>query len=202
MNRSLYRTLEVFSSLLLLNVLWILACLPVITVYPATAAMFGVVGEWVREDERGVLRRYVALLRRDFAQSFGIGIIWTLLGVIIGTGVLEIRHMAPVLVIPVILVMSIVGVAYLASTMFLFPVMVTFDLRWTQILKNSFLIAMSFPLITLLCLVVIAGAGLIVFTIPISLVILVSITSYVISWLCHRAFERVNVPEKGSSEQS
>jgi uncharacterized membrane protein YesL len=194
---SLYRALEVFSSLLLLNVLWILACLPVITVYPATAAMFGVVGEWVREDERGVVRRYVALLKRDFAQSFGIGIIWTLLGVIVGTGVLEIRHMAPVLAIPAVLVLSFVGIAYLATTMFLFPVMVTYDLRWTRVLKNSLLIAMSFPLITLLCLVVIAGAGLIAFTIPISLVILVSVTSYVISWLCHRAFERVIVPPQG-----
>src|SRR5215211_1166145 len=191
---SLYRALEVFSSLLLLNVLWILACLPVITVYPATAAMFGVVGEWVREDERGVLRRFFTLLKRDFAQSFGIGIIWTLLGVIIGTGVLEIRHMAPILAIPVILVMTFAGVAYLATTMFLFPVMVTFDLRWTRVLKNSFFLAMSFPLITLLCLVVIASAGLIAFTLPISLVILVSITSYAISWCCHRAFERVNAP--------
>jgi uncharacterized membrane protein YesL len=159
--------------------------------------MFGVVGEWVREDERGVLRRYATLLKRDFAQSFGIGIIWTLLGVIIGTGVLEIRHMATVLAIPVILVMSFVGIAYLATTMFLFPVMVTFDLRWTQVLKNSFLLAMSFPLITLLCLVVIAGAGLIAFKLPISLVILVSITSYAISWFCHRAFEKVNVPPPG-----
>lgn len=198
---NLYRMLEVFSNLLILNVLWILSCIPIVTVYPATAAMFGVVSEWMRQDERRVLRRYFTLLRRDFAQSFGVGIIWTSIGIIIGTSLLEIKYMSPVLAFPAILVTSVIGLAYLGTSMFLFPVLVTFDLRWIQILRNSFLLAMSFPLITILCLIVIAVAVMIIVTIPITVIMLFSTVSYVISWLCHGAFKRLNLPEKADSRQ-
>lgn len=53
-----HRLLEVFINLLLLNLLWLLACLPVLTIYPATAAMFGVVRIWVRQGDQGIVRPF------------------------------------------------------------------------------------------------------------------------------------------------
>jgi hypothetical protein len=40
------RTLEVVGNYCLLNLLWIVFSLPVITVFPATVAMFGIMKEW------------------------------------------------------------------------------------------------------------------------------------------------------------
>ncbi|MGI9049327.1 MAG: DUF624 domain-containing protein, partial [Rubrobacteraceae bacterium] len=45
----LYRWLEVFTNLLILDLIWLVSCLPVITIYPATTAMFGVTRDWVRK---------------------------------------------------------------------------------------------------------------------------------------------------------
>ena len=42
-----YRRLETVTNYFLLNVLWLLACLPIITLYPATAAMFAVIRGWI-----------------------------------------------------------------------------------------------------------------------------------------------------------
>jgi uncharacterized membrane protein YesL len=49
----LYRWLEVFTNFFVLNLLWLLACVPVLTIYPATAAKFGVVRGWVRDTDTG-----------------------------------------------------------------------------------------------------------------------------------------------------
>jgi uncharacterized membrane protein YesL len=78
--RRLYRFLEVLTNLLLLNLLWLLMCLPVLTVFPATAAMFGVVREWVQKREPSVIRAFFSSFKANFKQSFWIGIVWTLLG--------------------------------------------------------------------------------------------------------------------------
>jgi len=75
-----YRWLEVFSNLLL-NLLWLLACLPIVTVYPATAAMFGVVRDWVsKKEDNGLLRTFLRHLKENLKQSFMIGVLWTLFG--------------------------------------------------------------------------------------------------------------------------
>jgi uncharacterized membrane protein YesL len=191
-----YRFLEALSNVLVLNLLWILACLPIITIYPATVALFGVVGEWVRDDRQGVSRRYLSILRRDFKQSFGVGVIWTLLGTAILAGALEIRYMESTLVIPVSLVMFIISITYISGSVFLFPVMATFDLRTAQVLKNSILMGLSFPITTISCLGVLLVAGLVVYTMPIFALVAVSLSCYAVSWLCHRAFDKLNVSDR------
>jgi uncharacterized membrane protein YesL len=44
----IYRLLEVFTYLVYLNLLWLVCCLPAITIAPSTTAMFGVVRGWIR----------------------------------------------------------------------------------------------------------------------------------------------------------
>ena len=49
---------------------------PIITLVPATTAMFGVVRDWRRGDEPSILRAFVRHLRANFRQAFGIGLLW------------------------------------------------------------------------------------------------------------------------------
>jgi uncharacterized membrane protein YesL len=75
-----HRWLEVFANFLLLNLLWLLACIPVLTIYPATGAMFGVVRDWVRKSDVGVIQPFILRFRENLKQSFVIGIVWTVSG--------------------------------------------------------------------------------------------------------------------------
>jgi uncharacterized membrane protein YesL len=72
-----HRLLGVFINLLLLNLLWLLARLPVLTIYPATAAMFGVVRVWVRRGDPSIFRPFFSSFKRIFKQSFWVGVVWT-----------------------------------------------------------------------------------------------------------------------------
>src|SRR5918999_2994539 len=78
-----YRALEVFTDLVYLNLLWIVSCLPVITIAPSTAAMFGVVRGWIRGKDTPTTREFFSLFRENFGRSFAVGLVWTVLGAVL-----------------------------------------------------------------------------------------------------------------------
>ena len=80
MTARIYRVLEVFTDLVYLNLLWMVACLPVVTVAPASAAMFGVVRGWMRGKDTPIAREFFSLFRENFGRSLVVGLVWSGLG--------------------------------------------------------------------------------------------------------------------------
>ena len=186
-----HRWLEVFTNFLLLNLLWLLACIPVLTIYPATAAMFGVARDWVRKKDTGVVQVFFLRFRENFRQSLVIGIVWTFLGVALVLDFYLVNQMSPDLRIVLGSLLFLMALLYAFTSVYLFPVMVHFDTTWTVVLKNSLLLGIGRLLTTLQCLVVIAVmVGISVFA-PFTLLITGSVTAYVVYRLCDRAFRRV-----------
>src|SRR4028118_1174742 len=73
MDTRAYQWLETATDFFLLNVLWLLACVPVVTVFPSTAAMFGVARAWTRGKETGVFGAFVLRLRLNLRQRLVVG---------------------------------------------------------------------------------------------------------------------------------
>src|SRR5215213_2057949 len=69
----IYRWLETATDFFLLNLLWLVACLPVVTIFPSTAAMFGVVRDWVRGKEGSLTRTFITRFQENLGQSLLIG---------------------------------------------------------------------------------------------------------------------------------
>lgn len=186
-----YRVLEVATNFLLLNLLWLLACVPVFTVYPATAAMFGVVRDWTRGREYGLLSGFFIHFKANFRQSLAVGVVWTLLGAALILN-LSIAGQAEGAVRGLLFAgLFAVAFFYAAASAYLFPVMVHYDARWTMVMKNSLLLSVSQPATTVLCLLVVAAmAGATLLLPPVGLVA-GSVTAYCVYRLCERAFDRV-----------
>ena len=68
------------GNLMILSILWVLTCLPVITVIPASAALYHTVVKVVREKGRGVVKDYFV----SFVANLKQGIIFSLMVVISG----------------------------------------------------------------------------------------------------------------------
>jgi uncharacterized membrane protein YesL len=187
-----YRMLEVATNFLILNLLWLLCCVPIVTVFPATAALFGVTREWVKEREPGILGSFFGFFRENLRQSLGIGLLWTVFGVILVANVFAIRQMEPeALRIPLFAGTALIGFAYAATSVYLFPVMVNYSAPWRTVLRNSFLFAFGRPGKTLLCLLVVLISAAMVTVLPITLFFVGSVAAYVIYKLCDHAFRGV-----------
>jgi uncharacterized membrane protein YesL len=187
-----YRWLEVATDFFLLNLMWLVACLPVVTIFPSTAAMFGVVRDWVREKEGSLVRTFVTRFRENFRQSLLVGAVWTVFGVALILDFLVANQLSfgAEVVLKSLLVLA--SCVYAFGSIFLFPVMVHYETEWKTVLKNSLLISIGRLPTTVVCLVfVVVMVGLTVI-VPLLAVITGSITAYVVYKLCDREFRKMD----------
>ena len=186
----LYRWMDTLADFFLLNLLWLLACVPLVTLFPATAALFAVVRDWVRGKETGVFKPFFRYLRENFTQSLVVGLAWTMVGLVLLADYLFVRQITSWARAPLLALLFLWVLAYLGTAVYLFPVMVQFRTGWWQVIKNSFFIAFSRPGLapTFLCFLIVALAGLVLYYVPLSFLITGSVTAYLIYNLCHRVF--------------
>jgi uncharacterized membrane protein YesL len=186
-----YRWAETATDFFLLNLLWLLACLPVVTAFPATAAMFGVVRDWVRERETGVFGAFVHRFRQNFVQALVLGALWAVFGVTLLLDFLVANEISGGAQVVLRSLLVLAGVLYVLASVFLFPVMVHYDTRWTAVPKNALLLAIGRLPTTLVCLLVVSAATALTFVVPPLILITGSVTAYVVYLLCNREFERL-----------
>lgn len=186
-----YRILEVCTNFILLNLLWLLACLPVVSAFPATAAMFAVVREWTKDREPGILDAFWNHLKENLLQGFLASLVWALIGAVLATDLFFIRQTDSAAVGALFAVLAtLLTFAYAAASVYLFPVMVNYDADLRTTLKNSLLFALGHPGTTLLGLLVTGTAVLAALTSPFTLLVTGSLTAYLVYRLCDGTFRR------------
>lgn len=199
MSARIYRVLEVFTDLVYLNLLWMVACLPVVTIAPATAAMFGVVRGWMRGKDTPIAREFSSLFRENFGRSLAVGLVWSGLGVFLAVDFLLVGQMES-LRRPLYVVFLALALLYVSTTVYLFPVVVNYEQDWKGVIKTSLLFSIARPLTTLQCLLTVAVAVFVVASLWISIFVAASVTAYAVYFLCDRAFESVESSKSAGSE--
>ncbi|MBK8900559.1 MAG: DUF624 domain-containing protein [Anaerolineaceae bacterium] len=187
----LYRWLDVLATFFFLNLLWLLACVPLITLFPATAALFAVVRDWVRGKDKGFLMPFFHYARENFVQSLVVGLAWTAVGLVLAVDFLFVRSITSWVRTPMLALLFLLVVVYGGTAVYLFPVMVHYQASWFHIIKNALIIALSSPVITLLSLFIVVVAGLAIYYIPLSFLLIGSVTAYLLYRLCHRKFQQI-----------
>lgn len=71
------------TDLILLNILFLLTCLPIFTMGAAATALYTMCFRFMREEYRGIVKPYFQAFRDNFSQST---LIWLLLLLVVGPG--------------------------------------------------------------------------------------------------------------------
>jgi uncharacterized membrane protein YesL len=195
----IYRALEVFTDLVYLNLLWLVTCLPVVTIAPATAAMFGVVRGWIRGKDVPTTREFFSQFRENFGLSLAVGLVWAMLGTVLAADFLLVGQMES-LRLPLYMVFFAFALLYVSAAVYLFPVMVNYELDWKGVIKNSLLFSVARPLTTLQCLLTVAVALFLVASLWITIFVAAGATAYAIYFLCERTFKKVESLKGARSE--
>ncbi len=187
-----YRWLEVATDFFLLNLMWLVACVPVVTIFPSTAAMFGVVRDWTREKEGGLASAFATRFRENFAQSLLVGVLWTLFGaaLVLDFFVAEALSFGPEVIMKSLLVLAVV--LYASASVFLFPVMVHYETGWKTLIKNSLLLSIGRLPTTAACLLFVAIVAGLTAVLPFLILITGSVTAHVVYRLCDREFAKLD----------
>lgn len=72
------------GDIIILNLLWLICCIPVITIGPATIAAHYVALKFVRNEGTSVVQMFLKSFRGNLRQGVGMGIMSLALGMILG----------------------------------------------------------------------------------------------------------------------
>lgn len=62
-----------------LSILWLVMCLPIITIVPATIALYDAVARNLRPDEKGLFRRYFRTFVKELLRGIPLSILWAVI---------------------------------------------------------------------------------------------------------------------------
>lgn len=191
-NSRLFQILNIVVDLFLLNFLWFITSLPLITFFPATAALFGVVRQRIIQNETdGMFKNFFAMFKENFKHSSILSVLWTVLGMFL---LYDYRLIQPEssliqLMLYIILVMGIL--LFCSISIYLFPIMVHFELNWKLIIRNAFFFSLMNPVLTILLLVIVGVCFTLIYLYPITILFLGSFTAYAVYYLCQIWFNQV-----------
>lgn len=184
--------LDKLSGFALINLLWIVFAVPLITLPAATAGLFAVMADSARGVEPEAFQRFFGGMRRYWKKSTVIFIIDAVLLFLVITNL----SILPVMAIPVQLKMVsrgitiFVGVMVLASNLYIWTLLVVFDLALLELVEISLRLVFqhllwSFFLLAATALVFLTG----IFLLPRLIVILTFFSGFV--WLVTRGAWRI-----------
>nr|WP_263324761.1 DUF624 domain-containing protein [Neobacillus sp. Marseille-Q6967] len=190
MESRFYSILVTISNIFVLNILWLICCIPIITIFPATTAMFGVVRQWIIHKDTSVFQPFFRIFKSNFKTSFLIGLLWMFIAFFLYmdyTISLNLGFMQKIIP-PMVFVVSFF---FLFVSVFLFPTMVHYEMTFKETVKNSLFLSLIYFPITLLNLFLIGLCAFIVYILPITALFIFSITAYLIYFICQFVFEKV-----------
>ncbi len=187
-----YRWLEVATDFFLLNLMWLVACVPVVTAFPSTAAMFGVARDWVRGKEGGLARAFASRFKENFVQGALVGVLWALFGAALLLDFSVAGRLPPGAEVVLKSLLVLATVLYASASVYLFPLMVHYEMGWKTLIKNSLLLSVGRLPTTAACLLFVAVMAVLTATLPILALITGSVTAYVVYAMCDREFRKID----------
>ncbi len=186
------------ADLVLLNLLWILFSLPVVTLGASTTALYTVLLKMARNEESYIFSGFVRAFRANFKQSTVIWCGMAAAAVLLHFDFYYIGHVT--FHGSKLLFMAFLLIAFLlaAGMSYVFPILAFFENSTKKAVKNALLMAAAYLPYTILilgvnaCPLLILGAGNLVAAAYLDVAVGFALAGYVNAHLFRRIFDKVS----------
>ncbi|WP_449538882.1 YesL family protein [Ferdinandcohnia sp. Marseille-Q9671] len=188
----LLNTLNSIVDYFLLNLLWVIASIPLLTIFPATAAMFGVIRKrQLQKDSKGIFLDFLMMFKENFKQSSILSIIWAVVALFLYMDYMLIDPQGSVVELVLYIFLISAVILFSAITILVFPVMVHFTVTWKGVIRNSFFFSLMKPIVSIVLLVsLVVGLGS-TYYYPISIFIVPSVIVSIVYSFSQKLFDLV-----------
>lgn len=137
------------ADLVALNLIWLVCCLPIITIGPACTAMCCVARDIADGDAPPVLQTFFRAFRENFRQSLAVFLI-LLIPVCLAAAYLLTAVSGGLDQLPTLKYLCVLGVVLIGFVCsYVYPILARFDNTVRATLKNAFLLALVNPFLAL-----------------------------------------------------
>ena len=204
------RALSKICDMMCLNVVWIVCCLPIVTIGASTTALYSVMLKMVKNEEGYIFRGFFKAFKLNFKQSTIIWIILLLLG-IVWTVDFRVAGMIPGTAgIVLSAIFMALGFMLLAVTVYIFPLTARYENGIKDTFKNALILAVAklpytFVMAAVIVVAVIASLWstvTLMFALPLWLLIGGALIAWINSYLLRRVFVIFEGSESAAEEEN
>jgi len=202
-DNKLFLFLEKIADLLILNILWIICCLPIITIGASTTAMYYMTLKMVRNEETYIVKGFLSSFKLNFIQATKIWGFSLIFLCVLGFDIFFFYRGEGVLFRSVSIMLLILGLAFLFMLIYVFPLLAKFDNSTVATIKNAFLLAISQIPYSMLIIILIMLPYVIVYYVPYLAIFLIlfggSGTALVTAYIFNSIFDKLIPSGTGDS---
>lgn len=129
------------ADLVILNVLYLICCVPIVTIGAATTALYYVSLRMAKEEEGYVAKDFFRSFKENFKQSTIIWLILLCIGLVVGGEFILINRMEGSLVMVVQCIVYIGVLLFSFEFLYVFPVLARFENTIKNTMKNALFIS-------------------------------------------------------------
>jgi uncharacterized membrane protein YesL len=166
MDNPLFSILSKICDMLFISIAYIFLCIPIITIGPATTALYYSVVKVIRRERGYMFREFFKSFKLNFKRSAIVGVILTIMFIILGYDLVYAYGLtAPDSTQGSLLMGVFIGLTFLVSafTIFVFPVLSRFDMTVKQLIKAAIYMSMRHIHFSILMIIVNVLAVVIVY---------------------------------------
>ncbi|TCI63223.1 DUF624 domain-containing protein [Exiguobacterium sp. SH0S2] len=167
-HNKLFQVLEFVTSLVQLNVVFLLSILPLITLFPALYALNAVTRQWAVNQDYSVFRAYFRFFNEGVRRHYKLGAVWTLFLLILLIDFLLIRQIDAWQTM-LFTGLFVIGFVFIALSLFLFPILTHYEMKTMDALKLALFSIMRYGYIIVLALLLFTALGMLAYRSPLYL---------------------------------
>jgi uncharacterized membrane protein YesL len=195
MDNGIFTALSKIVDIIVISLIWVICCIPIFTIGPATTALYYTVVKVIRRERSYLFREFFSSFKANFKVGAISGIIITLVYIVL----IFDRSFASNLegTEGFILLSVFTAMIFLLTcvTVYIFPILSRFNMKVKQLFKISLFMAMKHLPTTILLLIITVAFVLLTYLIGIAVFITPALCILVSSLLLERIFKKY-MPEK------
>lgn len=183
---TLFSVCSKIVDMVIITCLWVIGCIPIVTILTSTASMYHTTVKCVRYDRGKATRDFIDAYKKNLKQGIGLTVLFGAIGALIGFVDYKMVFLAQsqtsgMLVFA--LAMFILTCLYLLNLLWIVPVFSRFSNTFGNILRLNFVISFRYIIRSIpMFLIIIAGVILILASSPL-IILFPSLIFFVMSYL-------------------
>ena len=143
----LFRVCSKIADIFLLNLIFVITCIPVVTIGASVTALHFISKKMIKGEEGYIIRGFLKAFKDNFRQSTGIYLIMALIGCVLGTDLYFWMNLDGTFSTVMSAVSIAAGCVWILGLIYVFVLQATFENPVKRTIINSFLVALQqFPI--------------------------------------------------------
>ncbi|MFT4145589.1 MAG: YesL family protein [Mobilitalea sp.] len=205
MDNPVFTFLGKACDVIFLSVVYLLLCVPIVTIGPATTALYYATVKVLRRERGYLFREFFKSFKLNFKRASFIGLILFIMYLILAIDIMATySSWNGENTMNSVLFGIYIAIAFMLSfvTIYIFPVLSRFEMKTKQLIKTVFLIAIKHLPFTLLMLIIQAAIIVGVMFLPIVIFIAPVTSAFMTSIFMERILKKYMPPADESEENS